>query len=130
MRTIKFRAKAIVNNKFASIKVGDFVYGSYIESECDAPCIIFGGGEQVEIDRKTLGQLIIPKSKFYPSVYEGDLMNNGCDFDYVLKWSDDIYSWICSPTNASGALDGAVKLHDFMCRVFIVTGNVFDGVLK
>jgi hypothetical protein len=47
MRTIKFRAKAIVKNKHSNIKVGDFVFGCYIESGCDAPCIIFGDGEQI-----------------------------------------------------------------------------------
>lgn len=75
MRAIKFRAKAVVNDKHANIKVGDFVYGSYIESGCDAPCIIFGDGEQIEINKKTLGQ--------YTS-----LTVNGVDF-----WEGDIISW-------------------------------------
>ena len=32
MREIKFRALAVVNDKHNNIKVGDFVYGQYIES--------------------------------------------------------------------------------------------------
>lgn len=72
MRKIKFRALAVVNDKRNGIKVGDFVFGQYIESGVDAPCIVFGDGEQIEVDRKTLGQFIdinIGGVEFY----EGDI---------------------------------------------------------
>ena len=77
MRTIKFRAKATVNDKHSNIKVGDFVFGHYIESGCDAPCIIFGDGEQIEIDKNTLGQMIQTKSRnnTFAELYEGDVVS-------------------------------------------------------
>ena len=90
MRHIKFRALAVVNDKHNGIKVGDFVYGSYIESGVDAPCIIFGDGEQIEVDRKTLGQFIGRTDKDGVEVYDGDIFDihqtvNGCTI-FVVEW--------------------------------------------
>lgn len=73
MRQIKFRALAVVNDKHNNIKVGDFVYGQYIVSGVDAPCIIFGDGEQIEVDEKTVGQFIDMISSGV-EVYEGDVI--------------------------------------------------------
>ena len=77
MRKIKFRALAVVNDKHNNIKVGDFVYGSFIESGVDAPCIIFGDGDQIEIDRKTLGQLTGLVDKNNAHIFEGDIVKWG-----------------------------------------------------
>jgi len=79
-RVIKFRALAVVNDKQNNIKVGDFVYGSYIESNVDAPCIIWGDGEQIEINKKTLGQLTGVKDMFGDDIFEGDIVES----DYYL----------------------------------------------
>ena len=49
-RLIKFKAITLKGNKW--------VYGSYIESDVDAPCIIFGDGEQVEIKVEALCQFV------------------------------------------------------------------------
>ena len=76
MRTIKFRALAVVNDKYNNIKVGDFVFGSYIENRIDAACIIFGDGEQIEIDKKTLGQFIGMKDVTGIDIYEGDIVDS------------------------------------------------------
>ena len=91
MREIKFRALAIVNDKHNNIKVGDFVYGHYIESGCDAPCIIFGDGEQIEVDKKTLGQFTGKLDKYNKDVYEGDIWKRdsfiaSVEFEHS-KWS-------------------------------------------
>jgi hypothetical protein len=66
-----FRAKAIVNQKHSGITVGDWVTGSFIQSRVDAPCIIFGYGEQIEIDIETLGQFIT-SNEFKQPIFEGD----------------------------------------------------------
>ena len=76
MREIKFRALAVVNDKHAGIKVGDFVYGHYIESGCDAPCIIFGDGEQIEVNKKTLGQFISLTDENGANIFDGDIIND------------------------------------------------------
>jgi uncharacterized phage protein (TIGR01671 family) len=91
MREILFRAKAIVNQKWNDIKVGDFVYGSFINSEVDAPCIIFGQGEQIEIDRKTLCQFIGKKDENGVRIFEGDTVRS--DFYYPDFWCEAVVSY-------------------------------------
>lgn len=90
-----FRAKAKVNNRHINIKAGDWVFGSYIENRIDAPCIIFGGGEQIEIDKATLGQFI-HRNNDGELVFEHDLVQvdflvpgeQGCTFGLVYFCTD------------------------------------------
>lgn len=74
-----FRAKAKVNNRHLNIKAGDWVFGSYIENRIDAPCIIFGDGEQIEIEKATLGQFIHCNEDNDP-IFEHDLVQ----VDYLV----------------------------------------------
>lgn len=85
-----FRAKSKVNCRHSNIKVGDWVFGSYIENTLDAPCIIFGDGEQIEIDKATLGQFIKYNEDNDP-VFEYDFVQvdylvpeeQGCTFGLI-----------------------------------------------
>lgn len=86
MRAVRFRAKAAVNDKRANIKAGDLVYGCYIESGCDAPCIIFGDGEQIEVDKETLSQPIGLKDINSVDIYERDIIKKPNGDWGVIVW--------------------------------------------
>jgi len=121
MRQIKFRALAVVNDRHNNIKVGDFVYGHYIESGCDAPCIIFGDGEQIEVNKETLGQLVGLIEKNGADIYEGDIIHaSGGDFN---EWTDPVeYSTDKSGFVCDGEIIGYYEIFELE-----VIGNIHQN---
>ena len=101
MRAAKFRAVASVNDKHAGIKAGDFVFGSYIESGCDAPCIIFGDGEQIEVDKKTLSQYIDVDDFNGREIYSGDIIKKPNGDWGVIVWKAPSFEVTVSETQSS-----------------------------
>ena len=71
MREILFRGKSIENCKYLGVKVGDWVHGSFVETNIDCQ-ILFGDGLQVSVDRSTIGQYIGSSDKDGKKYFEGD----------------------------------------------------------
>lgn len=117
MIEIKFRAKSLVSIPRLNIKVGDFVQGSFIKTNVDAPCIVFGKGEQVEIDPRTLEQFTNNPENFWKSVYEDEDPNQCTNQRHEWKMNtpsgmyDDIYTCQkCGETHMESADNPATKL--------------------
>lgn len=128
MRKILFRAIAAVDDESNNIKSGDMIFGQFIESGVDAPCIVFGDGEQIKIQRDTLGQLTGMNDRNGNPIFEGDALRQHHDdgesnYFGIVEWAmfDDWFGW-------------SVKNCDYNDNLFVwesenieVIGNVHEN---
>lgn len=66
MRDIKYRGLHRKSNTW--------YYGCFIETDCDCPCIVFGDGDQIEVDPETVGQYIGRIDQNKAEAFEGDVI--------------------------------------------------------
>ncbi|WP_339862285.1 YopX family protein [Paremcibacter congregatus] len=71
MREILFRGKT---------KAGEWVFGCYISTGCDAPAIVWGDGVQAEVDPETVGQYTGRKDMYGLKIFDGDNLEVYQDF--------------------------------------------------
>lgn len=124
-REIKFRAKAVVNDKNIGVKVGDFVYGSFIKTDVDAPCIVWGDGLQMEIDESTLGQFIGLVDERRAKIWEGDVLANTVD-PVLLKWVVTNNGWAYCVRNANNLRNFLIVDSMFFIDRRVI-GNIHDS---
>ena len=120
MREIKFRGRALFNDRHANIKVGDFVYGSFIQSSVDAPSIVWGDGEQAEVDIETVGQYIGKKDKNGKKVYERDICKKKRNKPVVIEFSDCL-------EDSSGGMIAGFELPSAFTDDLEVVGNIDEN---
>lgn len=92
MRELKFRAVASVNDKYNGIKAGDMVFGAFVETNIDCQ-ILWGDGDQIAVDRKTVSQFTGITNKNGVEIYESDIYYDGFE-NVVIEYCNDTASYV------------------------------------
>jgi hypothetical protein len=103
---------------------GEWVHGSYIKTDIDAPAIVWGDGEQAEVIPETVGQYIGWTDTDGTKIFDGDIVANYngskvSEGPFAIKWETDAYRW-----GYHGNVDCALG---FNGRKFLVVGNIHQN---
>jgi hypothetical protein len=128
-KIIKFKAKSIEENKAFNIKIGDWIFGSYVNNNFDLPYIILDGliSKEIKVDKDTLGQFIGKHDINNVEMYDGDILkctskHQGITANYAINLSD-----IMNPIPFSLELNFEGKTYSDYYSIFEVIGNYHDN---